>query len=186
MSCRWLTLRAAGLTVPTAPRIRIETPTLRHATAFLAAVARSPHVHGGWVSPPATRQAYRRFVTRLQNPALRGHLVLTASGELAGVILITEIVRGLFNSGYLGYYAFAPHDRQGYMRAGLARVIRRAFSEYRLHRLEANIQPANAPSIALVRALGFRQEGYSPRYLKIGGRWRDHERWALTREEWRR
>ncbi len=65
-------------------------------------------------------------------------------------------------------------------------VPNRAFGELGLHRLEANIQPDNAASIALVRKPGFRLEGYSPRYLKIAGRWRDHERWAILAEEWRR
>ena len=70
------------------------------------------------------------------------------------------------------------------MSEGLALVLRHAFCELRLHRLEANIQPANAASIALVRRCGFAYEGLSPRYLKVGGRWRDHERWAITREDW--
>ncbi len=86
---------------------------------------------------------------------------------------------GLFQSGYLSYYAMAGHERQGLMREGLRAVIRHAFKELRLHRLEANIQPGNTASIALVRSCGFSKEGYSPRYLKIGGRWRDHERWAI-------
>ena len=101
------------------------------------------------------------------------------------MININEIVRGVFCSGYLGYYAFVPHDGRGYMRTGLAAVLRLAFRSYGLHRLEANIQPGNGRSIALVQGLGFEREGYSPRYLKIGGRWRDHERWAITSESWR-
>ena len=87
-------------------------------------------------------------------------------------------MRGVFLSGDLGYYAFAGHERQGLMHEGVSRVVRHAFGPLKLHRLEANIQPANLASIALVRSCGFTREGYSPRYLKLRGRWRDHERWA--------
>jgi ribosomal-protein-alanine N-acetyltransferase len=112
-------------------------------------------------------------------------LVTTTAGDLAGVINVSEIVRGAFCSAYLGYYAFVPNDGCGYIRVALAKVIGLSFAKYRLHRLEANIQPGNARSIQLVQGLGFRREGYSPKYLKIGGRWRDHERWAITTELWR-
>ena len=113
-----------------------------------------------------------------------GYWVRTDANELAGVVNINEIVRGSFRSGYLGYYAFVPHAGQGYMSKGLRAVVSRAFGVLRLHRLEANIQPDNEPSRRLVQRLGFRYEGFSPRYLKVAGRWRDHERWALTAEEW--
>ena len=65
------------------------------------------------------------------------------------------------------------------MHDGLRLVLRFAFGPLGLHRLEANIQPGNESSVALVRGAGFRLEGYSRRYLKIAGRWRDHERWAI-------
>ena len=113
-----------------------------------------------------------------------GYWVLTDDGELAGVININEIVRGRFRSGYLGYYAFVPHNGRGYMTLGLKAVIACAFRRLRLHRLEANIQPDNEASRRLIQRLGFRREGLSPRYLKLGGVWRDHERWALTIEDW--
>ena len=102
------------------------------------------------------------------------------------MININEIVRGLFCSGYLGYYAFSPHAGRGYMKKGLSAVLSEAFGRQRLHRLEANIQPDNEASRRLVQNAGFRLEGFSPRYLKIAGRWRDHERWAITAEEWQR
>ena len=79
----------------------------------------------------------------------------------------------------MGYGAVATHVGRGYMSEGLELVLERAFTNLRLHRLEANIQPANAASIALVQRHGFVREGFSERYLKVGGRWRDHERWAI-------
>jgi ribosomal-protein-alanine N-acetyltransferase len=80
---------------------------------------------------------------------------------------------------------YAPFAAQGYMTAALPLVLRYVFVTLKLHRVEANIQPTNIPSIALVKRAGFRKEGYSPRYLKIAGRWRDHERWTMLVEDWK-
>ncbi|MBX9901547.1 MAG: GNAT family N-acetyltransferase [Burkholderiaceae bacterium] len=95
------------------------------------------------------------------------------------MVNVTNTVLGAFRSAYLAYYVFAGHEGRGIMREGLTAVVRHAFKNMKLHRLEANIQPDNLRSIRLVQACGFSLEGYSPRYLKIGGRWRDHERWAI-------
>jgi ribosomal-protein-alanine N-acetyltransferase len=123
-------------------------------------------------------------VRRARTPSHVAYLIrLRRSRELVGAAAVSEIVRGLFRSAYLGYYAFSPHDGHGLMREGLSLVIGQAFGRLRLHRLEANIQPGNRASRRLVQALGFRREGYSPRYLKVRGRWRDHERWALLADE---
>ena len=168
-------------------RVRLERPTGRRMADFLAAVRRSRRLHAAWVSPPATVAAYRAYLRRVRRPTHAGYLVCRAdSGELVGVVNISEIVRGNFDSAYLGYYAFAPHARQGLMAEGLARVVGEAFRRLGLHRLEANIQPRNTASRRLVRRLGFRREGFSRRYLCVAGRWRDHERWTILAEEWRR
>jgi ribosomal-protein-alanine N-acetyltransferase len=70
------------------------------------------------------------------------------------------------------------------MSEGLALVLDYAFGALDLHRIESNIQPNNAASLALVKRLGFRKEGFSPAFLRIDGEWRDHERWAMLNEEW--
>jgi [ribosomal protein S5]-alanine N-acetyltransferase len=97
---------------------------------------------------------------------------------------VNNIVRGGFQSGYLGYGAFASHAARGLMTKGLRAVLGIVFGDLGLHRVEANIQPTNRPSIALARRLGFEREGFSPGYLIVGGQWRDHERWALRAETW--
>jgi ribosomal-protein-alanine N-acetyltransferase len=155
-------------------------PTTRWSARFLAAARRSRGLHGRWVSAPSTPATYRAYLRRLRRPTHEGYLVcLRGSRELVGVVNISEIVHGVLRSGYLGYYAFRPYQRRGLMTEAVGLVVRDAFRRLRLHRLEANVQPGNRASIRLVRRLGFRREGYSPRYLKIQGRWRDHERWAL-------
>ena len=65
-------------------------------------------------------------------------------------------------------------------------VLKYAFQTLKLHRIEANVQPQNLSSIAVLRRTNFTREGFSPKYLKISGRWRDHERWAIIVEDWRK
>lgn len=166
--------------------VTLQSPTLRHRDEFLRAVRRSRSLHKGLTSPPGDKEAFRRYVNaRRQRNRASFLIVPENSGDIAGVINVSEIVRGPFQSAYLGYYAFVPFAGRGIMRQGLQQVVSYCFRELKLHRLEANVQPANERSIALVRGLGFRKEGFSPRYLKICGKWRDHERWAILADEWR-
>jgi ribosomal-protein-alanine N-acetyltransferase len=145
---------------------------------FIASSKRSRRLHKPWVSPPLNHEQFANYVGRFSTPASFGFMV-TENEQFAGVINISNIVRGPFQSGYLSYFAFAGFENRGLMTRAIRAAVRLAFGQLGLHRLEANIQPDNAASIALVKTCGFRLEGYSPRYLKIGGRWRDHERWAL-------
>ncbi len=163
----------------------LEQPDRKRRDEFLAAVKRSRKLHGRWAAPPKTPEMFDAYLKRLRKGTHLSYWVRTDLGELAGVFNINEIVRGVFCSGYLGYYAFAPHHGHGHMKRGLGAILSEAFGRQRLHRLEANIQPENEASRRLVQGAGFRLEGFSPRYLKLAGRWRDHERWAITAEEWR-
>ena len=168
------------------PRVRLETPSRKHAVDFLGAARGSVSLHRAAVSPPNSERAYGNYIRSLESDNKFGWFVIEqASGGIAGVINVSEIVRGCFQSGYLGYYALVPHAGKGLMREGLACVVTKCFRELRLHRLEANIQPWNRKSISLVSGLGFVKEGFSRRYLKISGRWQDHERWAILSEDWR-
>jgi ribosomal-protein-alanine N-acetyltransferase len=169
----------------TGERIFIRPGALEDEQTFLAAVGRSRRLHHPWVQAPATPDAFRDYLKKRQNPQGAAFFIWTDQPDgLVGVVNLDEIVRGCFLSAYLGYYAFVPYAGRGLMREGLSQVVTHAFKTMKLHRLEANIQPANARSKALVKKLGFRREGMSPRYLKINGRWRDHERWAILCEDW--
>ena len=151
---------------------------------FLARVAASERLHRPWVYPPKDDSAFAEYLRHLRRADDAGFLVCrNEDGAIAGVVNLSQIFLGNFRNAYLGYYAFAPYAGQGYMREGLELVLRHAFGPLGLHRVEANIQPANTASIALVKRLGFRREGLSPRYLKIGGRWRDHQHRAMHSED---
>lgn len=137
-----------------------------------------------WDEPFADMDGFDAwFAQTLAGPAVRLVAVEPGSGAIRGVVTVSQIVLGALRSAYLGYYGLAGFERRGLMTEAVREAVAFAFDELGLHRVEANIQPDNAASIALVRRLGFRLEGFSPRYLKIGGEWRDHERWALLADE---
>ncbi|AXG81197.1 GNAT family N-acetyltransferase [Streptomyces paludis] len=164
------------------PRTRLHPYRPDDAEEFAALARASRRLHRPWLFPPEDTGAYAVYAGRIvEDPAKEGYLVRARDdGRLAGFININNIVRGGFQCGALGYGAFAHAAGRGLMTEALGLVLRHAFGPLGLHRLEANIQPANAASLALVRRAGFRSEGFSPDFLFIDGAWRDHERWAIT------
>jgi ribosomal-protein-alanine N-acetyltransferase len=167
-------------------RVLIRQPTLEDSEEFVDVMHASRRFHRPWVTPPLDANEFRAYVERSRASDFLGSLVCrVADGRILGVCNLSQIVHGRFQNGYLGYYVGAPYSRQGYMSEAIQLVLRHVFRSLKLHRLEANIQPENTRSILLVERCGFQLEGYSPGYLKIGGRWRDHERWAIRREIWR-
>ena len=172
--------------IETGKRVYLRVPRESDRDEFVRLARASRGLHRPWVYAPETARQFDAYLARCRVQSERCFLVCRRDDDaIVGVYNLSQIAYGFFQSAYLGYYAFAPHAGQGLMAEGMQLLLRHAFRTLKLHRIEANIQPGNDASLRLAERAGFEYEGYSPRYLKIGGRWRDHERWAITREAWR-
>jgi ribosomal-protein-alanine N-acetyltransferase len=168
-------------------RVVLRPPTAADQDDFIARMRASRSLHRPWLYMPETPDRYQAYLERVVDPRAAPFLACRLEdGAIVGFLNISEIVRGGFKSAFLGYGGVAGFAGQGYMTEAMQHLLRVAFTGLGLHRLEANIQPGNLRSIALAKRCGFELEGFSPRYLKVGGRWRDHERWAIRAETWRR
>ncbi|WP_083975245.1 GNAT family N-acetyltransferase [Kitasatospora mediocidica] len=167
-------------------RVTIREPRPADIGPYAEAVRRSAEHIGQWnpVEPDGLPELLQR-----QGEGLRTFLIIDReTGGLAGKCNVANIVMGRFCNGALGYDSYVPFNGTGRMTEGLQLVIDRCFADQAsgglgLHRLEINVQPDNERSVALARRLRFRHEGFTPRMLFLSGAWRDHERFALTREE---
>ncbi|AEW96794.1 MULTISPECIES: GNAT family N-acetyltransferase [Streptomycetaceae] len=186
-----------------AVRVHVRPPRPSDAEAYTQAVLRSAEHIGAWnpVEPDGFPELLRK-----QGPTLRTFLILDEEdGGLVGKCNVSNIVRGRFRNASLGYDSYLPYAGTGRMTEGMRKVVDLCFARpsptttreggpsgrllthpdgLALHRLEISVQPGNTRSIALAKRLGFRYEGFSPRMLYINDAWRDHERFALTAEEW--
>lgn len=160
-------------------------PAREEVDTFLAMTNASADFHSPWVFPATDARRFRGYLDRLESGTAIGFFIARrADDSFVGVVNVNDIVMGGLRTGTLGYYVAAAFARKGYMTEGLGLVLDHVFTTSDLHRVESNIQPANLASIALVRRLGFRKEGFSPAFMQIDGVWRDHERWAILADEW--
>lgn len=162
----------------------IREPKIEDREEFISVMQRSQSLHHPWTKTPITDKEFDEYFQRYQQPNQKSFLVCDHAGRIVGVFNVSEIVRGLFQNAYLGFYAVADYAGKGYMSAGLKLVLAKVFDDIKLHRIEANVQPENTQSIQLIKKNGFRYEGFSPRYLKIDNEWRGHEHWAMTFEDY--
>ena len=167
------------------PRVFIRKPAREDCQELLSLRQRSKQFYSPWGFLSVDKQDCEQYINRCQNDNFQG-LLICNSGDMRiiGVANLSQIYYGMFQNAYLSYYVDVNFAGQGLMSEGVSLAIDYAFDSLCLHRIEANIQPENQKSINLVKKLGFRKEGFSRRYLKINGEWRDHERWALTVEDW--
>lgn len=160
--------------------IQLSRVTRDDANDLISANRTSQSYHLPWVTSFTDQEGFDIWFARCTTGPNIGLVARERnSGQVVGVVNINEIIAGAFQSGYLGYYGMLNFCGKGLMTEALRSAVHYAFNDLGLHRLEANIQPENEASIALVRRVGFVKEGFSPRYLRINGEWRDHERWAL-------
>lgn len=143
--------------------------------------------HRGLVQTPIEKKAFQKYIVQSELETNEYFLICRREEDkIAGAINLSQIVRGNFKNAYLGYYLAEEFTRKGYMTEAVELILRFAFRDLKLHRVEANVQPDNASSIAVLQKTGFTKEGFSQKYLKVGGRWCDHERWAIIAEDWRK
>ncbi|MFD6391623.1 GNAT family N-acetyltransferase [Nocardia sp. NPDC055029] len=124
--------------------------------------------------------------TSLKAEARRGAmipLVIEVDGQFSGQLTIGNIVRGALRSAWIGYWVAKDLGGQGVATAALALGLDHCFGPVGLHRVEATVRPENLPSQAVLRNVGFREEGMLRRYLDVDGEWRDHLLVGLTVEE---
>ncbi|MDX2263617.1 MAG: GNAT family protein [Hyphomicrobiales bacterium] len=141
-----------------------------------------------WSADELTRSAYRRrlrYYQREGDEETGYAFFLHRAGDnaLLGGITLSNVRRGVSQSCSVGYWLGEEYAGKGYMTTGMRPIIAFVFDTLCLHRLEAACMPANAPSIRLLRRLGFTEEGVARKSLRINGQWEDHVLFALLDED---
>lgn len=109
---------------------------------------------------------------------------LFVDDSIIGEVNLNNVIRGAMQSATVGYWVDRRHAGMGYVAEGVVLLIRYAFEQLSLHRVEICIVPRNERSRRVMDKLGIREEGVAERYLEINGVWEDHVRYGITVEEW--
>lgn len=132
----------------------------------------------------AIYERLEKQVANKDNPGELGlYVFLKDSYRIIGSVTLSSIIKGPFQSCYIGYKLDVSEVNKGYMTEAVQQVIDIAFNNLGLHRIEANIMPRNNSSIKVVQKLGFEYEGLSKEYLKINGVWEDHAHYVILNKK---
>jgi ribosomal-protein-alanine N-acetyltransferase len=148
---------------------------LRANRRFLAPF--EPYRPERYFTPEGQAALVRSLLERAEEGSTLPHVVLDEDGEVAGRVTLTEIVRGPFQSCSLGYWLAQDRNGRGLATAAVHEVVRVAFDELGLHRVQAGTLVDNTRSQRVLERTGFTRFGLAPAYLKIAGEWQDHVLW---------
>ncbi|MCF6743511.1 GNAT family N-acetyltransferase [Blastococcus sp. KM273128] len=127
-----------------------------------------------WYTEAGQRDDVRAALDRHEAGLALPCVVLDEAGAVAGRVNLNNVVRGAFQSASLGYWVASASDGRGLATGAVAEMLRRAFTDLGLHRVEAGTLLHNAASQKVLERNGFTRYGLAPRYLRIAGRWQDH------------
>ena len=172
-------------TVSTSLKVYLRRPAPTDLAKLIERFRGSRELFRGFASAKFDRDSFNEMLATADSETKRTFLICRYEDDaIVGTITLSQIFHKAFQNAYLGYQLFGGFTGNGYMTEAVELVLQYAFNVLGLHRVEANVQPENKPSIAVLERCGFSREGFSRRYLKIAGRWRDHERWAILKEDW--
>ncbi len=144
-----------------------------------------------WPLDDLTKAAFQRRLARQdrerQDDQAYGYLIFRGKDDaLLGGLTLGNVRRGVAQCATLGYWIGERHAGQGFMSRAVRAVLRHAFLEMRLHRIEAACAPDNERSRRLLEGVGFQREGFARAYLLIDGAWQDHLLFAMLEREFLR
>src|SRR5262245_3219526 len=141
-----------------------------------------------WARDELTRSSFRRRLRQAQREVrddlgyaylIFGETPLT----LLGGLNISNVRRGVAQAASMGYWIGAPYAGRGYMTEAVRAAAHFAFASLKLNRLEAACLPTNVASSRVLIKGGFKLEGRARQFLKIDGRWQDHDLYAMLHDD---
>jgi ribosomal-protein-alanine N-acetyltransferase len=137
---------------------------------------------GGYFTPEGQREVLGRLLEQHALGQAVPHVILL-DGRIVGRINLNDIVRGPFLNCHLGYWVSQDVNGRGVATGAVREMIRIAFEQEGLHRIQAGAMPWNAASRRVLERSGFTRIGMAPRYLRIAGVWEDHVLYQLLNEQ---
>ncbi len=173
--------------------IRLEKPELIYAAALLDYQIRNKE----FLTPFVAKRGENFYSVEFQEQSIEKnihnwsintgycyYIFENKENKIIGTINLSNIIRGVFQSCFLGYSLDKDYINKGYMSFAVKKVVDFAFKELKLHRIEANVMPRNIASKKVLEKNNFYEEGLAKKYLLINGKWEDHIHMVILNKDY--